>query len=113
MPVSARSRCSRSAASQHLGGQGALIRKDAAVLWYALRHPARPAWLRPAVAMLAVYLLSPIDLIPDVLPVFGLVDDLVLIPLLVSWLVRMLPDALRRGHADDARTIDAVPVRTR
>ena len=91
----------------------ALIRKDAGILWYALRHPARPAWLRPSVAMIAVYLFSPIDLIPDVLPVIGLVDDLVLIPLLVAWLVRMLPDALRRGYADAARTVDVVPVRTR
>ena len=57
----------------------ALIRKDAAILWFALRHPARPAWLRPSVAMLALYLLSPIDLIPDVLPVIGL-----------SWLSRGL-----------------------
>jgi uncharacterized membrane protein YkvA (DUF1232 family) len=48
-----------------------------------------------------------------VLPVIGLVDDLVLIPLLVAWLVRMLPEALRRGYADAARTVDVVPVRTR
>ena len=49
----------------------------------------------------------------EMLPVIGLVDDLVLIPLLVAWLVRMLPDALRRGYADAARTVDVVPVRTR
>jgi uncharacterized membrane protein YkvA (DUF1232 family) len=91
----------------------ALVRRDAGILWYALRHPARPAWLRPAVGLLAFYLVSPIDLIPDVLPVIGLIDDLVLIPLLMAWLVRMLPDALKRGYAEAARTIDAVPVRTR
>ena len=59
----------------------ALVRQDARILWHALRHPARPAWLRPAVGLVALYLLSPIDLIPDVLPVIGLVDDFVLIPL--------------------------------
>jgi uncharacterized membrane protein YkvA (DUF1232 family) len=91
----------------------ALVRKDAGILWFALRHPARPAWLRPAVGLLAFYLVSPIDLIPDFIPVIGLVDDLVLIPLLVAWLVRMLPAELKRGYADSARTIDAVPVRTR
>jgi len=77
----------------------ALVRQDARILWHALRHPARPAWLRPAVALMALYLLSPIDLIPDVLPVIGIVDDLVLIPLLISWMVRCLPDALKRGPA--------------
>lgn len=91
----------------------ALVRKDAGILWFALRHPARPAWLRPAVGLLAFYLVSPIDLIPDFIPVIGLVDDLVLIPLLLAWLVRLLPDSLKRGYADDARTLDAVPVRTR
>ena len=91
----------------------ALVRKDAAILWFALRHPARPAWLRPAVAVLALYVLSPLDLVPDVLPVFGLIDDLVLVPLIVGWLVRLLPESLRRRHADAARTVDAAAVRTR
>ena len=37
----------------------ALIRKDARILWYALRHPARPAWLVPSVALIGLYLLMP------------------------------------------------------
>jgi hypothetical protein len=74
-------------------------------------RPGRPGWALGGDDRL--YLLSPIDLIPDVLPVIGLVDDLVLIPLLVAWLVRMLPEALRRGYAEAARTVDVVPVRTR
>ena len=87
----------------------ALIRKDARILWYALRHPARPAWLVPSVALIGLYLLSPIDLIPDVLPVIGLVDDFVLIPLVIAWLVSRLPADLKRGFADDDRTIDVAP----
>ena len=87
----------------------ALVRQDIHTLWHALRHPARPAWLRPAVALLALYLLSPVDLIPDVLPVIGIVDDLVLIPLVIAWLVSRLPAELKRGFADDGRTIDVVP----
>ncbi len=89
----------------------ALIRKDARILWYALRHPARPAWLVPSVALIGLYLLSPIDLIPDVLPVIGLVDDFVLIPLVIAWLVSRLPAELKRGFADDKRTIDVMPQR--
>ena len=89
----------------------ALIRKDARILWYALRHPARPAWLLPSVALIGLYLLSPIDLIPDVLPVIGLVDDFVLIPLVIAWLVSRLPADLKRGFADDDRTIDVAPQR--
>ena len=91
----------------------ALVLKDAAILWFALRHPARPAWLRPALAVLALYVLSPVDLVPDVLPVFGLIDDLVLVPLAMAWLVRLLPESLRRSQAEAARTVDAAAVRTR
>ncbi len=87
----------------------ALVRKDVAILWYALRHPARPAWLVPAVALIGLYLLSPVDLIPDVLPLIGIVDDLVLIPLVIAWLVSRLPAELKRGFADERRTIDVVP----
>lgn len=83
----------------------ALVRQDIHTLWHALRHPARPAWLRPALALLALYLLSPVDLIPDVLPVIGIVDDLVLIPLVISWMVRLLPEALKRDRASLSRAL--------
>jgi len=79
----------------------ALVREDLRILWTALRDPRRPRWLRPAVAALLLYLLSPVDLIPDTIPLFGVVDDLLLIPLLTGWIVRRLPPELRRGAADD------------
>ena len=46
-----------------------------------------------------------------VLPVIGLVDDFVLIPLVIAWLVSRLPADLKRGFADDGRTIDVVTQR--
>ena len=79
------------------------VRRDAHILWHALRHPARPVWLLPAVGLIGLYLLSPIDLIPDVLPVIGVVDDLVLIPLVVGWLVRRLPDEVKPTPASGKR----------
>jgi len=72
----------------------ALVRADARILWFAIGHPARPAWLIPSLIVLGLYLLSPFDLIPDFLPI-GLVDDLVLVPLLLSWIVRRLPPEIR------------------
>ncbi|MBX3635110.1 MAG: DUF1232 domain-containing protein [Rubrivivax sp.] len=72
-----------------------LVRGDARVLWRALRHPASPRWLKPAVALLALYLVWPADLVPDLIPVLGLADDLVLIPLAVRFLLNRLPPALR------------------
>ena len=81
------------------------VRRDAHILWHALRHPARPVWLLPAVGLIGLYLLSPVDLIPDVLPVIGMVDDLVLIPLVVGWLVRRLPDEVKPAPASGKRAI--------
>jgi uncharacterized membrane protein YkvA (DUF1232 family) len=72
-----------------------LVRGDARRLWYALRHPDAPVWLRPATALLLLYLVSPLDLIPDALPIIGVVDDLVLLPLAVGWMLSMLPSSLR------------------
>jgi len=68
-----------------------LLRGDARQLWFALRHPAAPGWLKLGTALIALYVLSPVDLIPDVLPFVGVVDDLVLVPLAIRWLLKRLP----------------------
>lgn len=81
-----------------------LVKGDARLLWRALRHPQSPGWLKLGVAGLVLYVLSPIDLIPDVIPILGVVDDIVIVPLVVRWLLRQLPAGLR---AD----IGAPPVR--
>ncbi len=73
-----------------------LVRGDARRLWFALRHPAAPGWLKAVTALLLLYLVSPFDLLPDALPVIGLVDDLVLLPLAVHWLLGRLPAGLQQ-----------------
>jgi uncharacterized membrane protein YkvA (DUF1232 family) len=79
-----------------------VIRGDARLLWFALRHPLAPGWLKPAVAVVGLYLLSPVDLLPDVVPVLGLVDDMVLVPLALAFMVRRLPASLRADFARHA-----------
>ena len=74
-----------------------VLRGDARQLWFALRHPDAPGWLRWGTALIALYLLSPIDLIPDVLPVIGMVDDLVLVPLAIRWLLKRLPPEIAQA----------------
>jgi uncharacterized membrane protein YkvA (DUF1232 family) len=77
-----------------------LVRGDARRLWFALRHPAAPTWLKVGTALIVLYVLSPIDLIPDAIPLLGIVDDLVLVPLAMRWLLARLPQEIR---ADAAR----------
>ena len=76
-----------------------LVRGDAQLLWFSLRHPLAPRWVKPAVALMALYVLSPIDLLPDALPLLGIVDDLVLVSLALSFIVQRLPAALRADFA--------------
>jgi len=77
-----------------------LVRGDARQLWFALRHPAAPGWLKLGTAMIALYLISPVDLIPDALPLIGVVDDLVLVPMAIRWLLKRLPADIARAAAE-------------
>src|SRR5258708_1643716 len=70
-------------------------RQEAASLararWLAARHPGTPWYAKLLVAGIVAYALSPIDLIPDFVPVLGYLDDLILIPLGIALAIRMIP----------------------
>ncbi len=67
--------------------------RDVRVLWYALHHARRPVWLWPAVIVLGFYALEPLNF---EIPVLGVVDDFILLPLLLHLLVKLLPVEIRR-----------------
>ncbi len=70
------------------------IKRDAMTLWFARSHPATPWYAKVMGAFVVAYALSPIDLIPDFVPVLGYLDDLILLPVLIWLTVRMLPAAV-------------------
>ena len=72
-----------------------VVRGDARLLWLALKHPLSPGWLKPAVALMVIYVVSPVDLIPDVIPILGLMDDVVLVPLAIRFVLKRLPARVR------------------
>ena len=76
-----------------------MMRGDAKQLWFALRHPAAPAWLKLGAALIVLYVISPIDLIPDFIPVIGFMDDIVLVPLAIRWLLKRLPPEIAAATA--------------
>jgi uncharacterized membrane protein YkvA (DUF1232 family) len=76
-----------------------VVKGDARRLWFALGHPQAPGWLKAGTALVLLYLVSPIDLIPDVVPIFGVVDDLVVVPMAIRWLLNRLPPHIR-DHAE-------------
>ncbi|WP_275553787.1 YkvA family protein [Mixta sp. Marseille-Q2659] len=72
-----------------------LIKKDALTLWFACRDPQAPLWLKVFTGVLAAYTFSPIDLIPDVIPLVGWLDDAVIVPSGVMLLLRAMPAQVR------------------
>ena len=67
------------------------LKREALVVWCAARDPRLPWPVRLLALGVAAYAFSPIDLIPDFIPVLGLVDDLLLIPLGVTLVVKLTP----------------------
>ena len=73
------------------------FRNELITLWRAFTAPGTPLWLKGLMLLVPLYLISPVDLIPDFIPFAGWLDDLVIIPLLVTWLVSLLPQNATSG----------------
>lgn len=67
------------------------IKRDALMLWFARRHPDTPIVAKVLCVFAVAYALSPIDLIPDFIPVLGYIDDAILLPALIWMAIRLLP----------------------
>ncbi|MDQ2893415.1 MAG: YkvA family protein [Pseudomonadota bacterium] len=67
-------------------------------LWLAARDPRTPWYAKAVAGAVAAYALSPIDLIPDFIPVFGYLDDVILVPLGIALAVRLIPPPLMEEY---------------
>lgn len=67
------------------------LNTDIYALYLAARHPKTPWYAKLLVAAIVAYAISPIDLIPDFIPVLGYLDDLVLLPIGIVLAIRMIP----------------------
>lgn len=74
-----------------LKGWARAIKRDVHALWLAARDPRTPWYARALAVALAAYALSPIDLIPDFVPVLGYLDDAILLPLGILLAIRLVP----------------------
>lgn len=81
------------------------FRTELATLWQAFVSSETPVHLKALMLLVPAYLLSPIDLIPDVIPVLGWIDDFIVVPLMVSWIARMLPQPMKVWTAADGSKV--------
>lgn len=76
------------------------IGRDAAVLWFACRNPATPPVVKLGAVLLALYVISPIDLVPDWIPLVGWLDDVGIVAVALTVILRMVPDrVLHDAHS--------------
>lgn len=68
--------------------------QDLRLLWFAIRHEHRPGWLLPLLACLALFAVEPLNF---AVPVLGVVDEFVLLPLILHGLVKILPANILDG----------------
>jgi uncharacterized membrane protein YkvA (DUF1232 family) len=83
------------------------LKRDTYAIYLAFRDPRVPWYARALAFCVVAYALSPIDLIPDFIPVLGYVDDLVLVPLGIALVLRLIPApvlAESRQRADELLT---------
>jgi uncharacterized membrane protein YkvA (DUF1232 family) len=86
------------------------IKTDVVALYLAARDPRVPWVAKLAAAMVAAYALSPIDLIPDFIPVLGYLDDMILVPIGILLAVRLIPPPLMEELREAARERAGRPV---
>lgn len=86
------------------------LKRDVVALWLAARDPRVPWYAKALAGLVAAYALSPIDLIPDFIPVLGYVDDLIIVPAGVWLVVRMIPPELMVEFRDQAEGLVDRPI---
>ena len=85
------------------------VKRDVLAVWIAAGDPRTPWYAKVIAAGIAAYALSPIDLIPDFIPVLGYLDDLILLPLGILLVVRLIPSDLMAEFREKAAAVRSRP----
>ena len=86
------------------------IKRDVHAIYLAARDPRVPWYAKALALCVAAYALSPIDLIPDFIPVLGYLDDLIIVPLGILAVVQLIPPEIMAEHRATAAMASARPV---
>jgi len=78
------------------------IKQELVAIYYAFRHPGVGVLPKIIIALALGYALSPIDLIPDFIPVIGYLDDLIILPALITLALKLIPPAVMEACRDKA-----------
>ncbi|MEX1376204.1 MAG: DUF1232 domain-containing protein [Eubacteriales bacterium] len=85
------------------------LKSNVLALYLASRHPCTPLFAKILTGLIVAYALSPIDLIPDFIPVLGLLDDIILLPLGIYIAIRMIPNDVLEQCREQAKQMEDKP----
>ena len=86
------------------------LEKDGLALWFCCRHQDMPLLPKILAILVVGYFLSPIDLIPDFIPVLGYLDDLIIVPLGLLLVLRLVPQEVKQSAQQRASSVAERPV---
>jgi len=86
------------------------IKRDSHALYLAARDTRVPWYVKALAILVAAYALSPIDLIPDFVPVFGYLDDLIIVPAGMALAIRLMPPNIMAEHRELVAAAQVRPV---
>ena len=78
--------------------KGRELKSNVFLLYRSSRDPRMPLHVKILALLIVAYIISPIDIIPDFIPVLGLLDEVILVPIMLSFTVRLIPDEIRQEY---------------
>jgi len=85
------------------------VKKDILALYLAGKHKDTPLLVKILIVITTAYAFSPIDLIPDFIPVIGYIDDLILLPAAILLIIKLIPDDVMQQCREEAETMETRP----
>lgn len=86
------------------------IKRDVLALYLASRDPRVPWYVKALAVGVVGYAFSPIDLIPDFIPIFGYLDDVILLPIGIMLIIRLIPPEIMAEHRKMAESMRERPI---
>ena len=81
------------------------LKRHALLIYFAARDERTPLYVKLLALAVAGYALSPIDLIPDFIPIIGFLDDIILVPLGIALILRLIPDEVKISASQKAEAV--------
>lgn len=79
------------------------LKNNVMAMYFAMKHPETPVYAKVFAAVIVGYALSPIDLIPDFIPVLGYLDEVILLPLGIAVAIKMIPPKVLEACREEAK----------